>query len=152
MCREHGQQLSKLAADQQLDGFQLFGVVKETGVDDEGLKEFHNTYYPYPLYRDESLTFYESLGKNSIFKNLSWNPFEIYKDAMAVGERMKEKNIEGNFIGEGLKTGGIFIFGKDGTPKYAYPEDTGTPIVEEDVLMAVREVRESSKVARTSEL
>lgn len=32
MCREHGQQLTELAASNKIDGFNLFGVIKETGV------------------------------------------------------------------------------------------------------------------------
>jgi hypothetical protein len=33
LCREHGQQLAKLAADgSSFEGFELFGIVKETGV------------------------------------------------------------------------------------------------------------------------
>lgn len=54
---------------------------------------------------------------------------------------MEKKKIDGNLKGEGLKTGGVFIFGKDGRPKYAYPEETGIPIKEDDFLKAVCAVR-----------
>jgi hypothetical protein len=41
-CREEGLALTELAANPHnpLAGFGLFGVVKETGVDDKGLVEF----------------------------------------------------------------------------------------------------------------
>lgn len=116
------------------------------------MTEFHEVYFPHPLYRDENLTFYKAFGKNSIFKNMSWNPFKIYKDMAAVGERLKKKNIENNFIGEGLKTGGIFIFGKDGTLKYAYPEDTGSPLLESEIVTAVEAMGKNGEGITSSEL
>lgn len=125
-----------------MGGFKLFGVIKETGVDDSGLMEFYDKYYKYSLYRDQDLIFYNAFGKNSIFKGFSWNPFQTYNLVKDMNNRVKEKKIDGNLIGEGLKTGGVFIFGKDGSPKYAYPEITGTPINEDEFLMAVRAVRE----------
>ena len=75
---------------------------------------------------------------------MSWstllNPYKMYKGLKEVGKRMKEKNIEGNMIGEGMKTGGIIVFGKDGEPKYAYPEITGSPLETDDILAALRDV------------
>jgi len=158
LCREHGLQLTRLAANENenkalFDGFNLFGVIKETGVDDTGLEEFHDVYFPHPVYRDEDLFFYSLFGDdNSIFKGVSWNPFQLYKDYKDLGVRMKEKNIEGNLVGEGLKTGGIIIFDKKGEPKYAYPEQTGTPLVEEDLVSVLRAIVENDTSSSSSEL
>lgn len=149
MCREHGQQLSELAASSEslLDGFQLFGVVKETGVDDEGLRVFQKDHFSQPLYRDQNLDFYRAFGDGKITDHLSWwsilNPYRIYKGMKKMNKRMASKNLSGNLVGEGLKTGGIVIFGSDGEPKYAYPEITGSALEVDDLMAAVRDVRET---------
>jgi hypothetical protein len=119
---------------------------------DEGLTEFYKDYFQAPLYRDETLGFYKALGDGSIMDNVSYNPFKIFKGIRAMGKRMKDKKIEGNLVGEGLKTGGIIIFGTDGQPKYMYPEDTGTPIDVEEFLSAVQSVRNLLEVTTPNEL
>ena len=69
------------------------------------------------------------------------NPYKIWKGMKGVSKRMKSKNLTGNYVGEGLKTGGIIIFGSDGTPKYAYPEITGSELQIDELLAAVQAVR-----------
>lgn len=83
---------------------------------------------------------------------MSWNPYRWWKGFKEIGKRLKEKNIEGNMIGEGLTTGGLVIFGADGEAKYMYKEETGTLLDEELLLQAVRAVRESQSTIDTSEL
>ena len=61
-----------------------------------------------------------------------------------MNDRMTSKKLKGNLIGEGLKTGGIIIFGKDGQPKYAYPEITGQELNVKDLLCAIQSVRRTS--------
>jgi len=154
LCREHGQQLTELAASEPkiMSNFGMFGVVKETGVDDKGLREFHKDYFSYPLYRDENLDFYRSFGDKKITSSMSWwsllNPYKIYKSMKAIGQRMKSKNIEGNMVGEGLKTGGIIVFGNDGKAKYAYPEKTGYTLETTDLLAALKDVSSSDKCSK----
>lgn len=145
MCREHGQQLLHLSAqnDSPLDGFDLFGVIKETGVDDAGLEEFYSNYFPFPLYRDVNLEFYKAFGNASFLDGMSWNPFNWWKGFKEVSKRLKEKNIDGNMKGDGMTIGGLVIFGVDGEAKYMYKEQTGLPIDEELFLQAVRAVTES---------
>lgn len=127
-----------------MDGFGLFGVVKETGVDDEGLAIFGSEYFPHPLYRDEGLTFYEAMGSRNLGLNSlnSWNPFEIYRGYKDMSNRLEKKGIEGNMVGEGIIQGGLIIFGKDGVARYAYEEKTGHEIPVEDVMSALDAVRE----------
>jgi len=141
LCREEGRSLSYLAArdDKPLDGFGLFGIVKETGVDDEGLFDFNKKYFKFPLFKDPDQNFYalvgnRKMGARALF-GLIWN-------GKSVGKRWKEKGIESNLKGEGLKQGGVVIFGKDGKQKYIYQEVTGTDIPVNDILAAVNAVKE----------
>jgi len=142
LCREEGLALNTLAASETnpLDGFGLFGVVKETGVDDEGLIDFHSKYFPRPLYRDEDKAFYDALGGRKL-KLTTYNPFKWYRFVKSMSKRHKEKGLEGNMKGEGLVQGGVIVFGKDGKAKYAYEEDTGSEIPLDDILAAVKQVR-----------
>mmetsp|Transcript_12687 Transcript_12687/g.18647 ORF Transcript_12687/g.18647 Transcript_12687/m.18647 type:complete len:134 (+) Transcript_12687:454-855(+) len=124
-----------------MKGFDLWGVVKEIGVDDEGLTEFYKNSYPFPLYKDDGLVFYnEFYGKRKL-KLTTWNPFALYGAYKDMTARLKEKNLEGNLTGEGLVQGGIIIFGKDGKAKYAYEEETGKEVPMEDIIAALKAVK-----------
>jgi len=108
------------------------------------LRDFQKDYFSYPLYRDDNLDFYRAFGDGKITDHLSWwsilNPYKICKGLAKMTKRMKTKNIEGNFVGEGLKTGGIIVFGSDGEPKYAYPEIFGTALDTDDIVAALKDV------------
>lgn len=128
-----------------MEGFGLFGVVKETGVDDEGLAEFHKDFFPFPLYKDVDRVFYNDFFGGRTLRLTTWNPFKLYRGYKEMSQRLKDKNLQGNMTGEGLVQGGIIVFGKDGKAKYAYSEETGSEIPVEDLLAAVKSVREQQQ-------
>ena len=155
MCREQGQQLTDLATkDEQnadlMKGFEMFGVVKEIGVDDEGLTEFYKNSFPFPLYKDDGLVFYNEFYGMRKLKLTTWNPVRLYRGFKEMNARLKEKNLEGNLTGEGLVQGGIVIFGKDGKAKYAYEEETGKEVPMDDIVAALKAV--SGKGSTSGEL
>jgi len=118
-----------------------------TGVDDVGLTEFYDNYFTYPIYKDESLIFYNALGLRQLslkamLKGTWWNPYRTYKSYRNLSERLQSKNITGNMKGEGLVQGGIIIFDKAGVARYAYREETGSEIPIRDILLAIRAVRD----------
>jgi len=148
LCREEGLALTNLAADKEgneekpaFDGFHMFGVVKETGVDDEGLHTFYSKYFTFPLFRDEKLAFYDGLGGRKLKARTL---FGFLWNMRSMNKRMKEQNIEGNLVGEGIVQGGVVIFDKEGKQQYAYEEDTGKPIPVDDILAAVNAVKEKA--------
>ena len=106
--------------------------------------EFEKDYFPFPLYRDVNLEFYHAFGDGTIFQGMSWNPFKLYRGVKDLSRRLKEKGIQGNYAGEGVKTGGVIIFGRDGEPKYMYKEETGNELVIDDIMAALKAVREEA--------
>ena len=123
-----------------MKGFEMFGVVKEIGVDDEGLTEFYKNSFPFPLYKDDGLVFYNEFYGMRKLKLTTWNPLRLYRGFKEMNVRLKEKNLEGNLTGEGLVQGGIIIFGKDGKAKYAYEEETGKEVPMDDIVAALKAV------------
>jgi len=129
--------LAKLSVASQCEGFGFFGVIKETSIDDAGLIDFTN-YYPYPLYRDSDLKFYKALGNRKI--RISWNPIKLVRGIFSIrraAKRIRRKKIKGNLTGEGLKKGGVIIFGRDGIQKFSYTEEPLTEVPVDDILAAI---------------
>jgi hypothetical protein len=113
------------------------------------LKEFHN-YFPYPIYRDDDLAYFHAFGDRNIFSNITtYNPFKIWAGAKELGKRVKAKGIEGNMVGEGLRTGGLIIFGNDGEAKYMYTENIGEPLEMDDIVAALNAIREGTPVEKS---
>lgn len=80
-------------------GFKVFAIVKETGIDDEGLCEFHNEYFAYPTYKDPERVFYNSLGSGKI--SLGFNPLKIIKMIQDSYKMIKELGVKSyNLKGE----------------------------------------------------
>lgn len=126
--------------DSRLEGFDLFGVVKETGIDNEGLAEFSNNYYgKYPLYCDKSYSLYQALGDRKAVELPSlFTLFTSFLDAVL---RITSKGIRWNAKGEGIVKGGLIIFDNKGNPKYAYKEETGLDLPVQDIVTALEAVR-----------
>ena len=129
----------------------MFGVIKEVApavnakTDEElGVAEFQREYFPYPLYLDEEQGFYEALGSRRITKDPegTWNPLKFFQGLKDIGIRMKDKGIEGNFAGNGLVLGGVFVIDTDAEAiTYTYKEATGKEIPRDEIADAVKAVR-----------
>jgi AhpC/TSA antioxidant enzyme len=149
LCREHGLQLTKaLAADTTSNNntegpINLFGTVKEVGVDDEGLSEFYHTYFPFPLYRDVNLSLYSALGSRKITLR-TWNPFRLYRGYREMKRRLasNENTLTGNLKGEGMVQGGILVFDGTGELRYSYDEEIGEALDMDDIRAAIRMVQQ----------
>lgn len=124
----------------------LIGIIKEVApcstaeTDEElGVGEFEKTYFNFPLYIDEEKGFYKYLGSRSLTRDVpfSWNPYTLYKSFQDLGKRLKEKNVDGNYKGEGLTLGGIIVYSKKKGVVYEYKELTGSEIPKEEIMAAI---------------
>jgi hypothetical protein len=142
LCRDHGLQLVKMLKDHNNQmNFHLWGIIKEVGVDDNGLMEFQQQYFNnLPVYHDINNDIYTAFGKRSILKLRTWNPFSIYRGFKNIGKRLSEQNITGNYKGEGMIQGGIIIFDASGTIRYTINEEIGTPFDIDTILLALRNI------------
>ena len=142
--------MSELAA--QYSDFGYWGVIKETGVDDEGLSEFYNDYFTFPLYRDINLATYAAFGNKSILTGMSWNPLKLYRGYKELTKRLKDKKLDGNMKGEGLTKGGVFILNTDGEVVHAIEESTGDPLDIDEIQAVMDEMRQKGSEKIASEL
>lgn len=135
--------LAALYSDSLLRGFEIFGVVKETGADDEGLADFYSSYFGRaPLYCDKSFSYYQALGDRKASDVPSiWTLVTSFLDAW---KRIQGKGINFNFKGEGLIKGGIIIFDTKGKPQYAYREETGIDLPVKELVLALEAMRRRS--------
>jgi hypothetical protein len=135
--------LSVLAAlhKEAFDGFEIFGIVKETGVGDEGLVQFYEQYFQFPLYCDKTYSMYRALGDRKVGLKDIWNPLSIIGILCDAFQRMHDKSIDGDMLGEGIVQGGYIIFGRDGKARCMYQEHTGVDLPVADLVEALSVVR-----------
>ena len=117
LCREEGRALSDLQLSGRLGNARLYGIIKEvaptkTAPSDEelGVKIFQEKYFPYPLYRNEDLSFFSFLGNRSLLSQIPWNPLKWFSRYQNMKHRLADKNIKGNMTGEGLTLGGLYSY------------------------------------------
>jgi hypothetical protein len=141
LCREHGLQLTELAAaDRKLA---LLATVKETGVDDQGLLDFYEHYFhSYPIYKDEKWMLYKAMGGKKL------GILSVLKAALGSRKRLQEKNIKGsaqNYKNEGWMSGGVLVFDRRGQLSHVLEEQVGKPFDMEELKRAIQEARNANK-------
>lgn len=112
-----------------------------------GLTDFQEQYFCGPLYlSDEPRKLYEFLGNKPIF---TWrmlgkalrNPLKTRRELKEMGERLKNKGLEGNLVGDGLTLGGVLCIAPDGELLYTFYEDAGKGVPPECQAKIVEAVR-----------
>ena len=101
-----------------------------------GTAAFQEKFFPYPIYQDIGLEFYDAMGKRKLTSLFSWNPLKWYGLLSRMAERYK--GVEGNLNGEGIVLGGVLVVSREKGVLYQYNEVTGDPIPVDDIAEAVR--------------
>ena len=153
--------LQARAAAGDLAGFRLRAVVKETGVDDAGLREFATEYFPHPTYKDKDLAFYKALGAGKL--SLGYNPLAMLQFIRQSLKRIKDLGIESyntkgarlaraprvrdtrprpltplSSAGEGFLQGGWILCDREGIPRAAFRENAKQRLPVDDIVAAAR--------------
>lgn len=116
--------------------------IKGAATDAElGVGDFQRYFKNLPIYMDSpAREFFYAFGDRKVFSSslvYSWNPLTYYRDFTAMTGRMKEKNIEGNLVGEGNLKGGIMIIHPKKGITFLLPEETGSDLPYDEIQAAV---------------
>ena len=132
-----------------------FAILKEAETDETlaeeeknlGTAEFARDYFPCgPCFVDEERVFYDELGGLKLglpLGEIFTNPLGVWRDFKALGERLKEKKIDGNMVGDGLTLGGILVIGPKNEVLYQYKEETGKEIPTKEIADALARLADS---------
>lgn len=138
---KESQEQSQMPPNHNSLGFKLVSIVKEIGIDDEGLHDFATDYFPYPTYKDQSRTFYTALGSGKL--SLGLNPLNYIKLILDSTKRIKELGVtKYNSKGEGFIQGGWILFDKDGLPKAAFQENAKVRVPIDDILKEMQNMHD----------
>jgi hypothetical protein len=119
-------------------GFSVVGIVKEFCHVGDSLFDFRENYFPFPLYHDDQMSFYEALGSRKVSLGTTFQLLNPFSD---ISKRLKKNRIKGNFAGEGFVQGGVIIFRQDGEPAFKYEEETGFELPVSDIATALDRIR-----------
>jgi hypothetical protein len=124
----------------------MIGIIKEVApssgieTDEElGVNEFQTKYFSFPLYRNQTLEFYNALGNRSLLSQLfTTNPCKLYSNYQSLKNRLKGRDLKGNYAGEGIKLGGVFVISPRDGIIYEYQEITGNPMPVDEIERAIQ--------------
>lgn len=135
-CREHGLQLSELVAND--NKITCVGIVKESGSEDvdEGLLEFYQDYFKFPLFKDEKWNIYKAMGNRAVSKISAL--FHMPKLLQRFRNNRVATRVTG---GDHFTQGGILIFDRKGKLQYTYYEEYAELLDMNLIKQAISDIR-----------
>lgn len=101
----------------------MAGTVKETGLDDDGLTEFHQSYFDrHTIYNDEKWQLYNAMGGKNVG---AWNLFKATFSGMPRWYKKGISNSAKKDRTDPWMLGGVLVFDKKGNLVYAMEETIG---------------------------
>lgn len=117
----------------------LAGTIKETGVDDEGLLEFYQSYFDrHPMYADEKWQLYHAMGGR---KASFWDLFKATAVAKPRWYRKGIPSSANNYLSDPWMQGGVLVFDQKGSLVYAMEETMGEEFNMERLERAIQAAR-----------
>lgn len=133
-CREHGQQLTELASEIRDASF--WSIVKETGVEEQGILTFFQDYFRFPMYKDEKWLTYKAMGDRKL------TPMKLLKRFLSAKGRWEKKGIPNRLKGGDLWVqGGVLIYQKSKL-RYAYEEKYAKELNIGDIRAAIMSLQQ----------
>ncbi|XP_051956852.1 prostamide/prostaglandin F synthase [Xyrauchen texanus] len=110
VCRWMAAEVSKLEKDLKANGVALIGI----GPEDMGVKEFKDgEFFKGDIYIDEKKQCYKDLGFKR-YNAMNVVPAAMGKKVREIASKASAEGIHGNFSGDLLQSGGMFIVAKGG--------------------------------------
>ena len=133
-CRNNGRQLGQLK-EEYGSKMNLFGIVKETGVDDEALLEFYSDYFPFPLHQDTKQDAFRFFGNRKI------SVWKLFRTAKRVGKMYDKRKIVNRPLGGDIFTqGGVLLFDKSGKLRFVFYESYGDDLDLDAMRFAIQDI------------
>ena len=132
-CREHGLQLSDLVME--FANVSLWAIVKETGVEEQGILSFYKDFFCFPVYKDEKWMTYKAMGSRTL------GLFNVIRRCMSAHRRWTDKGIPNRLKGGDIWMQGGILFFKRGELRYAYEEDYGNEFDLADIRAAIQRLQ-----------
>ena len=110
----------------------MWAIVKETGVDDEGLLNFAAHYFPFPVFKDKKWLVYKAMGNRKLTMK------GLLSGLMKSRSRHKKKKIDQTTLGEGWLQGGLLIFDRNGQLRFSREEVYGDELNLEELSRAIQ--------------
>jgi AhpC/TSA antioxidant enzyme len=143
--------------------FQIFGIIKDSG-DEEGIVEFQRDFFPFPLYVDPSMAFYQALGDRKLSLSQILSTKEAWKSLLCSAYESvfptkpnkmarrasssssstslddKKAAVSSPSVSDGMVLGGLVIFNAHGRPVAMYPEQPGPTLPLGDVMQTLQAI------------
>lgn len=145
-------QLTELAAEKEFRDVGFFAIIKETGLDDQGILDFYEKFFRFPVYKDGRQGVYKAMGSRSFFSFPTMNPCKLMQMIRNARRRHKEMGIKWTVPkGDFSLMGGLLVFNARGEIVYEYSEESFETFPSQGLRLAIRAAIAEQKQVQSPE-